>query len=480
MSTLSDSSRGGPVLPPETRPVWGRGIFVGGVIGLLAIEAYYAYTAEVRDPIHLQIALAMLFLAALPGLLWAKRGRASLPVFETLMLTTANAYALPLLNGHHELIFYRPEDITSAALAVLLFQIAAIASYEMTRGRPSLKPFWRDDVVSEDVSRWLTYGMALNTIYAALSTFTELVPGEIASVLRAIFFGIGIICTFISSRRLGEGRLSPGERVFFLLNLVAQCVVMVSTLYLVGAVSTLLLALVGYISGSGRIPFIVAGVILFSLAVLHNGKPEMRAKYWEAGIQTQPTLVQLPAFFAEWIHFGMERKESEDEKIAGKLIERTSLFHLMCLVVSTTPSTQPFLDGETYRDIPAQFVPRILWPEKPLGHVSTSRLSVYYGLQTEEETLTTTIGFGMVTEAFANFGWWGVAGIGAFLGILIKKIQSWGQDSPLFSYGGLIIVILLAWSFQVEFTLSIWLASLYQACVAVLLIPFGLRKVFGR
>jgi hypothetical protein len=479
MPASPDISREETPTNAANRRAWGRGLFFAGLFGLAAVEAYYAFTAQVRDPIHLQLGMVMLLLAGLPCLLWAKRGRASLPIFETLMLTTANAYALPLLNGHHELIFYRPDDITSAAFAIVLFQLAALAAYEVTGGRPSLHPFWREEVVSDDLGRWLTYGMALNTIYTVVSRFTEIVPAEIASVLRAIFFGIGIICTFISSRRLGEGRLAPGERFFFLLNLLLQAVAMVSTLYLVGAISTLLLALVGYVSGSGRIPFVTAGVILFSLAILHHGKPEMRKIYWGDHAQPLPTASQLPGFYSEWIRYGLKHDRDDDE-IAGKLIERTSLFHLMCLVVSVTPSTQPFLEGETYRDIPAQFVPRLLWPDKPLGHVSTSKLSVYYGLQTEEETLTTTIGFGMVTEAFANFGWWGVAALGAVLGFCIKKFQRWGLDSPLFSYGGLILVILLAWSFQVEFTLSIWLASLYQACVAVLLIPFALRKILGR
>lgn len=479
MPTLSEADDTS-VPPPRASAPWGRGLFVVGVLGLLALEAYFYFTAEVRDPVHLPVALAILFFAALPALLWARRGRASLPIFETMMLTGANAYALPLLNGHSQLVFYAPEDITTAGLAVLVFQIVALGAYEFTRGRPSTHPFWRESVISDDLGRWLTYGMLLNSGYVIVSTFTDLIPLEIGSILRAVFFGIGIVCTFITARRLGEGRLSPGEKLFFLANLFIQCGALVSTLYLVGAVSLLLLALVGFVSGSGRIPLLVPGLALLALGVLHNGKDEMRDKYWEGG-RTQPALGELPAYFSEWVGYGLRKDDpADEEKIAGKLIERTSLFHIMCLVVSTTPHSQPFLDGETYRDIPAQFVPRLLWPEKPPGHVSTSKLSVYYGLQTEEDTLTTTIGFGMLCEAYANFGWWGLAALGAFFGVGIKKVQSWALESPLFSYGGLITVILLAWSFQVEFTLSLWLASLYQACLAVLLIPFALRRLLGR
>jgi hypothetical protein len=455
-------------------------MFAVAAAGVAAIEIYYAFHAEVREPSHLPIGLAILFLAALPGLLWARRGQATLPVFEVLLLTTANAYALPLLNGHRELIFYTPEDIATAGLCVILFQAVAIGVYEATRGRASTHPFWTEEVINRDVGRWLSYGIALNTVYVLLTTFSDLVPVELNSVLRAVSFGIGIVCTFISARRLGEGQMSRGERLFFILNLSLQCAGMLVSLYLVSAVSMLILGLVGYVSGSGRLPLVTSVFILGIFAILHNGKSEMRSKYWDGGYG-KPTLSAVPVYFSEWFSDGLKNTvDQSGETMATKLIDRTSLFHLMCLVVSTTPSAQPFLLGETYRDIPAQFVPRILWAGKPLGHVSTSKLAVYYGLQTEEETATTTIGFGMLTEAYANFGWLGVVGLAAFLGFLIKRVQCWARHSPIFSYGGITLVILLAWSFQVEFTLSIWLASLYQACVAVLLIPFILRRLLGR
>jgi hypothetical protein len=296
-----------------------------------------------------------------------------------------------------------------------------------------------------------------------------------------MFFGLGIICMFITSRRFGQGALSPGERSYFFANLVIQCVCMMATLFLVTTVSLLLLTLVGYISASGRIPLIATVLCLVVLAILHNGKAAMRDKYWEP-VKSTPKLVELPAFYTEWLNHGLQPDESstENKKLTAKLIDRTSLFHIICLVVSVTPSNQPFMYGETYRDIPAQFVPRLFWPNKPLGHVSTSRLSVYYGLQNEEDTEKTTIGFGMLSEAYANFGFYGLAFLGIFIGFIFKKIQGYADGCPLFSYGGLLIIILLAWSFQVEFTLSIWLASLYQATIAVLGIPFIIRKFFSQ
>jgi hypothetical protein len=249
---------------------------------------------------------------------------------------------------------------------------------------------------------------------------------------------------------------------------------------LVAAISTLLLALVGYVAASGRVPVIVCAMVFAVLAVLHNGKSDMRAKYWTEEAQLKPSPSELPAFYGEWFRQGLSFSDGPEQKnkMTAKLIERTSLMHILCLVVSATPAQQPFLEGETYTNIPGQFVPRLFWPDKPPAHVSTTRLAVYYGLQTEEDTQRTTIGFGMLAEAYANFGFFGVIGIATFLALLLKKIAGWAEGGPLLSYGGILLVLMLAWSFQTEFTLSLWLSSLSQACIAVLGLPFLLRKVF--
>jgi hypothetical protein len=474
---MTPSSPEAPALPAGAL---GRHLFGACVAALVAAEAYFFATANVRAPEHLQLGMLIVFFAFLPALRWAKSNRGTLPAFEVLMFTTANTYAFPLLNGHEDLQRYTIEDITTAAFAVLLFQIVAICTYGLAPVRAGVSRFWREEILSRDLSRLLSYGIALNTAYVFVSHFTTLVPPALTSILRAVFFGIGIICTFITSRRLGRGELTPAEKTFFALNVFLQCIGMTATLYLVSSVSLLLLALVGYVSGSGRVPVVLCAASLALIAILHHGKSDMRTKYWVEDERRIPALTELPAFFAEWFHHGTDFGEDDDrqKKVASKLIDRTSLFHILCLVVSNTPANLRHLEGETYQDIPAQFVPRFLWPEKPPAHVSTGKLSVYYGLQTEEDTMKTTIGFGTVAEAYANFGFAGIAGIGVFFGFLFKKLHGWTEGRPLFSYGGLVLVILLAWSFQVEFTLSLWLSSFYQACVAVLAIPFGLRLFF--
>jgi hypothetical protein len=67
-----------------------------------------------------------------------------------------------------------------------------------------------------------------------------------------------------------------------------------------------------------------------------------------------------------------------------------------------------------------------------------------------------------------------VAGLGLLFGAGFRLLTLWSAQSPVFSLGGLLLILLTAWSFQTELTLSAWLSSLFQAIVSI----FALVLVF--
>jgi hypothetical protein len=454
-----------------------KSLFAYGVAGIAAGTVYYAYRAEVSDPFQLYLGIAMIILAVLPSLLWAKRARFGLPLFEVFMLTGINTYAIPLLSGHQALSAFKPDVITKAAIGVVLFQLIANFTFTFTKARPKRTRFWSHEIIARDISRLLGYGMAITTAYTVIVAYTDWIPSDLTGIVRAIGYGVGIIATFIQCRRWGTGELLAHEKVSFSILLIIQIIFSWVSLFLVGGISIMVLGLLGYVSGSKKIPFLLLALVLPLVAVLHNGKSTMRDLYWEGGLPPPP-ITSLPAFFTEWIGYGLDAEIQAKRNDSNRLLERTSLFHLMCLVTSLSPERQPYLYGETYAQIPGQFVPRFFWPEKPVGHISTYTLSIYYGLQRVEDTAKTTIGFGLLTEAYANFGFFGLGLIGVFFGGLFKMVSIWASESPILSYGGMLMVVLMSWSFQTELTMSIWLSSLFQACVAILGVPYVVRNLF--
>jgi hypothetical protein len=454
----------------------GSRLYSVGVVSLIAALGYFGYHANVADPIHLYLGLIIFFLAVLPALLWARRARFGLPLFEAFMLPGVNTYAIPLLSGQQALHLYDNDTISGAAIAVIIFQVVAILIYYGVRTRPKTGKAWRTAILSRGATKALGYGMMITTAYAFVSQFTNWIPDAILPEVRAVCCGVGYIAIFVQCRRWGLHDLPRSEKTLFAVQLFAQIIFAWVSLFMVTGVSSLLLALIGYVSGSKKIPFLVVIVLAPVIAILFNGKGTMRVKYWGSHIGTTVNVTDIPGFFSEWIADGVAVGEQNEGNKPTGVLDRTSLIQMMCLVVSVSPEHKPFLMGETYAQIPGQFVPRILWPNKPLGHISTFTLTIYYGLQTEDEVQGTTIGFGMLPEAYANFGYLGMAVLGVALGLFFNKANGWCAESPIFSYPGLFTIVLMAWTFQTELPLSAWLASMAQACECVLGGPYILKN----
>lgn len=455
----------------------GRKLFLTGAALLCGLLTYLAYTANVDDPLHLMLGLVMFALSVLPSLLWARAGGNRFPVFETILILCANAYAMPVLNAREQLAGYAPEVINRACLAVILYQLCAIGTYVSISGLPGRNPFWRESLISHQIEKLMVYGLLLSTFYIWMSTFTDWVPYEFEGVFRAVFYGIGILCTFISAQRWGRGELTQGEKAVFLCTLIPQLIFLCVSLVLISAISLIGIGLLGYVAGGKRIPWLVLGLTFSILALLHTGKIQMRTKYWEQ-LHPPPTTTQLPAFYTEWIDFGLQ-PTSGGKTVSQKMLERTSLMHILCLIVDCTPARQDYLYGQTYGHVLPQLIPRFFWPEKPRSHVATYELAIYYGLQDEDATATTTIAFGLLTEAYANFGLFGTVLLGTFWGFWLKKLQIWSTFSPMFSFAGLLMVLLTAWAFNAELTMAAWVSSLEQAVIIVLGLPLIFRSLFG-
>ncbi|MFM1747502.1 MAG: hypothetical protein RLZZ188_1168 [Verrucomicrobiota bacterium] len=455
-------------------------LFTGGVVITLGLLIYYGATSKLGEPLHLYLGLAMLALAVVPALVWARKGAKGLPAFEVFVLMTANAYALPLLSGHLAVRAYDMEVITESALTLIAFQLSAISAFLVTRGWPGKSSFFTSEVLTKDLQKFVLQGMVVSTAYAFISTFyPSLIPYEYNSVIRAVAFGVGMVTIFSESRRWGLGGMSLSEKGFFSVMLAVQVVSNFATLFLVTGMSVVVLALVGYVTGARKLPFAATAVVFAVAALLHNGKSTMRGKYWNnEEVSSRREVQDLPGFLSEWIEAGLTpSREQEEKAMAKKLLERSSVFHILCLVVANSPHPLPYLGGETYRHVPGQLIPRFFWPEKPQAHIATDILCIYYGLQDEVTVRNATIGFGMICEAYANFGLTGVIVFGVLLGFLFRKAQRATENSPLLSYAGMFMIVLTAWSFQTEANLAIWLSSMFQGLIAVLGIPFLIRNI---
>jgi hypothetical protein len=305
--------------------------------------------------------------------------------------------------------------------------------------------------------------------------------GGAFSLIRGAILGLNVLAVFVLSYHWGTRDLSKkNSRLFFLL-LVCYVITSAASLLLVGALSVVLLGVMAFVLGRQQVPWLPILLALIFILPLHYGKSDMRAKYWFKSNQVhfvQPW--DYPAWYSEWIGYSIEYLNKKNDQIKPKkqsFSERSSLIHLLLMAQDKTPRDVPYLQGETYAIIPQLLIPRFLNANKIRSHEGTYLLNIHYGLQTRKATLTTTIGWGLLNEAYANFGLLGCAGLAVVLGAGYGQATRWSLHTSLLSSRSFVAVLLMGYSFQTEFSAGVYVAALFQSLVPVLIITLVFMKV---
>lgn len=418
--------------------------------------------------------------ALLPMINWIGSPTAGYPIYQTLLALTVPFYVLPLLSEHRALQSYSEPLLLKTALIIWLYQLALISGAHWIRHTRAAQPqrLWTRPLFAEQSMRMTSYTLALNTVWLIVNFIQTEIPLELLGTLRAVFFGVGLISAFLQARMWAAGQLGGAGSLWFYGNVIAQILLLAASLLLIQAIILFALVVLGYFTRRQRIP-VVATILAFCLfTILHNGKSEMRYRYWEEG-KARPGLLGLPDYYLEWLSIGLAPGTSEEVERNLSLLDRASLFHIVAYTIHMSDHTDFRLAGATYAGIPAQVFPRFLWPTKPSPNDSGKVLAIGIGLLTAQQAEHTSIGFGLIAEAYANFGWLGPPLLGVVLGALLQFLALRFRNVPLLAPGGMFQILLLCWCLNAEVTLVVWLSSLYQASVAVL-VPLYTAHVIMR
>jgi len=418
----------------------------------------------------------------IPGLIWIRGGAAGLPIFPLVAGMHFLYYALPIVRGntHMQGMIFSPDQVLSAGLTVSIFLTGATLTWAAClRQRVQL-------VLSHDrphnntrLSLIIFSGLILNLVFY-LATYA----GWTSQL--GTFFGtarqISLTAASISCFMLGYARAAcnfRGTRFAFACLLV---VILVSlswgSLYLVGGIMLILSSLISYMVASKTVPLKLTIILLAIMAVLHAGKGDMRQKYWVRNTNEFANLsvVGIPNTLLEWAGKGLENVYS-DTGSDQTFLERASLLQMVLYVTQASPDPKPFLMGDTYINIPAIMVPRFLYSEKVTAQVSQRQLNIYYGIQTPEAADATAIGWGLIAEAYANFGNFGALGIGLIFGLFSGWLGRLSVGASLLSFKGIISAVTLISLLNIEADLANLVSNLWQAAVASAIFLFVLRFV---
>src|SRR5207237_5664241 len=105
-------------------------------------------------------------------------------------------------------------------------------------------------------------------------------------------------------------------------------------------------------------------------------------------------------------------------------VSRISLLNQSANVIDLTPAVVPYQYGWLYSYMAVTWIPRFVWPDKPSVSEANQYYQVAYGLTSEADLASVSIGVGFLTEAYISFAWPGIVGIMLLLGIFFDFYQN--------------------------------------------------------
>ena len=456
------------------------------VIGLLMAVA--VVTAEQADPGVTAAGGLLAMVAVLPLYLWLLGWSHGLPIWPVFSLVTGVTYALPMIQNSESLRDYTSTDVIVGAITTVGFiLLATIIWLSMTSRTPKVP---RSVLMIEQAHsvRYLLIFIGLGLLFGVnqLTGWIQF-PGNTMPVARGVANSLNTMGLFVLAYYHGRRLLNKRDFVIFVAGAVATILMNMTSLMLATAIVPAAMVVFGYMLGSDKLPWRVLMLAFVAMALLHPGKYKMRGQYWDPEFGAQRlSLATIPQFYLDWFSYGLEEVGGltgivtgpKEEDSATSVFERSGNLHMLLLVLKKTPDEVPYFNGATYAPIPRLLIPRFIDDEKGISHAGNVMLTVNYGLQTLEQTRSTSIGWGLVPEAYANFGYLGIAGLAVVLAMFYAWITNLTVGVPMTSLRFVLGLLIMGAATKAD-TMGVFVTQQFQGIVGVSLAAVVLMRRQG-
>lgn len=454
----------------QSRATW-RALWIGATLLVLA-GIWWA-----ESPAAVLAYMLVVAASLLPTVLWISRGRAGVPILPALATLSILYYAVPIVRGREDLMEYAYQDILRAAATISLYlATATLASFLFLRKVRAPEKQLLGLLSDLQLRKIVFYGLALGLLFLAgtHTGFGSSLGGFFGLARSLALTAMMVSCYFLGVAR-GRGVIRGRSWLLSVSLLALAVLISWSSLLLVGGLTFLLAAGVGYVTSRGRIPWLPLAIAVVLVSILHAGKEEMRDRHWDRGQGNggRASLLNLPALALEWFGAGLEQIGESTE--GRSVIDRASLLQILLKVQRMTPGYIDYMYGETYALIPGMLVPRFFDPGKTRSQAGMDALNIRYGILTAEGTERTAVGWGLTAEAYANFGYVGVVGIGLLIGFSCGALTRASARAAVVSFPTLMAVAVMVGLVNIELDLAGAVTSLLQSAAAVVVLVGVLR-----
>jgi len=462
------------------------------------------------------IAFALISLGTIIALAAWRSGGSGVPMLPMMVIQHLFTYGMPILTGHEMLSDYSESLITHAGLEVFVFLCMMVGAWRF--GMQLFKPappiaYTLNIVTSEGMEGLgrmgfrLVLGATLYQIVMGLGVaifIFDYLPDGMYSIFVALSAAVTTCGFFLASMAVGSGRLPHWTVSQFWVLLVVNALISASGFLLSDTTILFAAVMIGLFWSSGRIPWRFLIITLVLLSFFNIGKFTMRDRYWRHenldAIPVSNSILSLPSNYVEWTQasfdlivnpvektqlatFQLQKKGNSDS--AQSLTTRVNNLQNLLYVIDAVDEGQvPLLLGATYTLIPPLLVPRIFWADKPRSHEGQVMLNVHFGRQDMNSTLVTYVAWGLLAEAYGNFGTIGGSlFLGCVLGLLFAWVENFTSRKPVFSIEGfLAFALFLGMAASFEMVASVLVTSIFQSMIpiAAAAVPFVHRMTLKR
>lgn len=449
------------------------------VVTLLLLLALLTANADSAEAL---VGGVLVGVAALtPAYLWCRGKAQGMPIYPVYAVTHVWTCAVPVFKSNRQMQLYSPEQQLVACLTVAGFLgLGTFVWYSIVKSSktPSSKSYLMLEGAAAETFFQVAFLASTIFIQGFNGGWFGFLDGGAFSILRGVLLGLNSIATFVLAYRWGTREMGRKRVAIFALGLGAFIVSSAASLLIVGALSGVVLAVIGFTLGRRQVPVMTVVAMMLCLIMLHYGKGQMREKYFYSDRDALVQPWEYPGWFFEWAGYSANAllSDAPERETPQSFLDRSSTIHLLLLAQDASDRGLPHLDGATYAIIPRLLIPRVLDPDKPASHEGTFLLGIHYGLQTREDTASTTIGWGLLNESYANFGLLGCAGLALVLGVFYGSMARWSLNTPILSARSLFTMMLLNFAIQTEFSASVYVTALFQTSVPLAVVVLLFMK----
>jgi hypothetical protein len=408
-----------------------------GFVALYALIFGLWQAEPVPMPVH-AAGVLVAALSAFPLARWYAKGKLGLPMFELICLAYGLQFSTPLYfqlnqaimrDGRAVVLLWeqtlRALLITALGLSSLIGMYYLTSASKLARSMPKLNlPIGGQHRLIYS-GMLLTAGLAI--VFLRVLNLTPLLDSRLGAFITLIS-SQSYIAIALLAYQVYEAKDSVAKaRILLYSSVAAAALLGFTTGSLESAFIPIVILLAVRWQMTKKTPWrlLAAGALVF-IFIFQPVKGRYREQAWY-GIETPGLIERVEIWLKLSSDMALNLFEGdfweEGSRILRRSMSRLDLLHQLVIVQEMTPSTIPYYQGETYGYLAYSWVPRALWPDKPIAQEANIIFALDYGFLLDSQIDKTMMGISHIAEAYANFGVWGVAIIMGIQGLILALMD---------------------------------------------------------